>query len=99
MYVVTGCSDKRDGILFVAKDAKTSQEAMAALLASLNSINPEAENQLMLATDENGQDYLLNADFEGDVDEFDGEAPRWEGWLLYCGEVDEDGWCDGAMCW
>lgn len=92
MYAITCHSDKRDGIHFIAKDADNHDDAIKALLAVMNS---DGETVKIVKDDEDNT-YLLNADFDGDVNEFEGEAPRWDGWVVYSSPVDENGFAEAT---
>ncbi len=89
MFVITGYSEKLDGFIFVSwKDSQ--DEALGDLL----SIRPGME----LKTNSNGDLYFLK-EFDGDIEDFGGEPPRNEGWILYCGPLTEEGFCPDAVCW
>ena len=92
MYTISCHSDKRDGILFIAKDADNHDDAVKALLAVMNA---ETETVKIVKDDEDNT-YLLSADSDLDVNELEGEAPRWQGWIVYSSPVDENGFAEAT---
>jgi hypothetical protein len=89
MIVITGYSHKRDGFCFVAQTDDIN-EARKQLIAICGSYKIVEHGDLL---------YLLEIDFSGDPATFEDECPRWEGWSLYVGKTNDNGFANDAVCW
>ncbi len=95
-FVITGYSHKRDGFCWTT-EATNQDEAVQKLLAVIASPEEQGEPYKVVEGDYNT--YLLKADFDGDVNDFEDDVPRWEGWAVYFSEVAESGFASGCVCW
>ena len=97
MILVTGWSDKLDGIAFISK-AETEKEAFEEFCAVWNKTFFDL-TKLVTQTDEFGTEntYLIKKEVE--VPDFQGEAPGREGWVLYAEKEIEVGVVLQDMPW
>ena len=94
-YVITGASDKIDGFTFVT-EAESEEGAVAKLLTAINLVG---KPKYKLMKDKEGKPWaVVDKEYDGDGSEWD-DAPRWEGWLIYVGKVNNSGFVPGATHW
>lgn len=95
-FVITGYSHKRDGFCW-ATEAADQDEALRKLVEAVSS--PEEQGEPYKVVEGEYNTYLLKADFDGDVDAFEDEVPRREGWAIYISTVEKNGFAPGVVCW
>ena len=82
MIVITGHSHKLDGFCFVSN---TDDEGNA-----LEELAKAKEGFEIFASPDGDRHYLLVDDFDDNVDDFENECPRREGWSLLMKIRDEE---------
>jgi hypothetical protein len=91
--VITGYSEKQDGIIFVSSHPD-SDSALADLVANFPACCLIGGNLIYKTHADEWLEYA-GQDADGQMDL---ETPGREGWALYIDEI-ENGWADGAVCW
>lgn len=95
MIVVTGHSDKFEGVCFVA-DTDDKETALAMMRDAWNT---QFTDKVKLITTEFG-DYLIRSEYSDEcVNHFEDETPRYEGFALYANKAPTDGGIIQRMPW
>jgi hypothetical protein len=108
MYVITGYSQKLDGLLFVSQ-AKTRRDALKdiAKRVTLRDWDQKTDTDGLslrvpckVIRQKDGQLSLVRKDYDGDGSDFEDGCPRWTGWNLYVSKkVKKGGFINDAVCW